>query len=296
MEGTSNSAAAQLRNYGVGLILGLAAVGYVQAASTLMGPFMVILYGMGLVALPEAARVLNRSPRHLTLFCVLLSVGLTLPALAWGVALLVMLPRGVGAGLLGPLWLPTYPLVLPTTLFIMGVCASSGAGTGLHALGAARRSLRAAALTSAIYVVGALIGAVTGGAVGTMRGAAVATWMGALLYWWQLRAALAESDSVPPGNRLWFRHRAARHRNRRLGLDLYRRKPDARPRRRLDTCYFRIPDSPQPPAQLEAILRQRRDRPRPPAPWLMPPDPLVRRRRAYPQPQQPPRPGESHDA
>jgi O-antigen/teichoic acid export membrane protein len=296
MEGTSNSAAAQLRNYGVGLILGLAAVGYVQAASTLMGPFMVILYGMGLVALPEAARVLNRSPRHLTLFCVLLSVGLTLPALAWGVALLVMLPRGVGAGLLGPLWLPTYPLVLPTTLFIMGVCASSGAGTGLHALGAARRSLRAAALTSAIYVVGALIGAVTGGAVGTMRGAAVATWMGALLYWWQLRAALAESDSVPSGNRLWFRHRAARHRNRRLGLDLYRRKPDARPRRRLDTCYFRIPDSPQPPAQLEAILRQRRDRPRPPAPWLMPPDPLLRRRRAYPQPQQPPRPSESHDA
>ena len=34
-----------LRNYGVGLSLGLAAVGYVQAANTFMGPFMVIYFG-----------------------------------------------------------------------------------------------------------------------------------------------------------------------------------------------------------------------------------------------------------
>ena len=74
-EGTANSASAQLRNYGVGFILGLAAVGYVQAANTLMGPFMVIFFGMGLVALPEAARILRRSPRRLPLFCVLVSAG-----------------------------------------------------------------------------------------------------------------------------------------------------------------------------------------------------------------------------
>ena len=70
-EGTANSASSQLRNYGVGLILGLAAVGYVQAATTLMGPFMVIFFGMGLVTLPEAARILRRSPRHLPMFCLL---------------------------------------------------------------------------------------------------------------------------------------------------------------------------------------------------------------------------------
>jgi O-antigen/teichoic acid export membrane protein len=297
VEGTSNSAAAQLRNYGVGLILGLAALGYLQAANTLMGPFMVILYGMGLVALPEAARILRRSPRHMPLFCVLFSIGLTLLGLAWGVVLLVALPRGLGEWLLGSLWRPTYPLVLPTTLFVMGGCASGGAGMWLHALGAARRSLRAAVYTSAAYAVGALVGAVADGAVGSIRGAAVGTWIGALLYWWQLRLALAESDDVPVGN--WFLfHPAARHRHRRLGLDLRRRKPDTRPRRGLDPCYFRIPDCPEPSPQLEARLRQRRDRqrPPPPAPWLMPPDPLVRRRRAYPQPRQPPRPGENHNA
>lgn len=58
-------AAAQLRVYGVGLILGLASVGYVQASTTLMGPFLVILMGMSLVTAPEAADVLRRSPRQL---------------------------------------------------------------------------------------------------------------------------------------------------------------------------------------------------------------------------------------
>jgi O-antigen/teichoic acid export membrane protein len=226
VEGTSYSAAAQLRNYGIGLILGLAALGYVQAASTLMGPFMVILYGMGLVALPEAARILRRSPRRMPLFCVLLSGGLTLLGLAWGVTLLVALPRGLGGWLLGPLWRPTYPLVLPTTLFIMGGCASSGAGMGLHALGAARRSLRAAVLNSAAYVVCALVGAVAGGAVGTMRGAAIGTWIGALLYWWQLRTALTEFDNGPAGNPFWPSRQAERHREPAVARS--RRRPSHR--------------------------------------------------------------------
>jgi O-antigen/teichoic acid export membrane protein len=200
LEGTASSAASQLRNYGVGLLLGLAAVGYVQAANTLMGPFQVILYGMGLVALPEAARILRKSPRHVPLFCWLLSIGLTLVALAWGVAMLVALPRGLGHWLLGSIWRPTYSLVLPTTLYIMGMCASSGPGTYLHALGNARRSMRAAVLTSVAYVVCALAGAAADGAIGTMRGAAVGTWIGSLLYLWQLRMALREARETRAGD------------------------------------------------------------------------------------------------
>ncbi|MGN6792505.1 MAG: hypothetical protein ACTHJW_08965 [Streptosporangiaceae bacterium] len=214
VEGTASSAAAQLRNYGIGLLLGLAAIGYVQAANTLMGPFQVVLFGMGLVALPEAARLLRNSPRRMPLFCTMLTVGLTLAALLWGAVLLVALPRGLGDWLLGPLWRPTYPLVLPTTLFIMGMCASSGASTYLHALGNARRSMRAAVLTSIAYVALALAGAATGGAIGTMRGAAAGTWIGALLYWWQLRLAIKKDSSRADGQlavkkRPGGRHRAA---------------------------------------------------------------------------------------
>jgi len=211
-EGTANSASSQLRNYGIGFILGLAAVGYVQAANTLMGPFMVIFYGMGLVTLPEATRILRRSPRHLPLFCLLVSGGLALLGLAWGIVLLVALPRGLGNLMLGSLWRPTYPLVGPATMLVLGGCASAGAGTGLHALGAARRSLRAMVLGSALFVVCGLAGAVAGGAVGTMIGAAVASWIGALLFWWQLRTALHEVDNLPEGTRFLPSRPAGRHR------------------------------------------------------------------------------------
>jgi O-antigen/teichoic acid export membrane protein len=195
VEGTATSAAAQVRNYSISLILGLVAVGYLQAANTLMGPFQVILYGMGLVALPEAARILRRSPRHMALFCVLLSVALTLLALAWGVAMLVALPRGLGDKLLGPIWQPSYPLVLPTALFMAGGCASSGAGTWLHALGAARRSMRAATVTAAICLVLSLVGAYVEGTVGSIRGAALGAWIGSMLYWWHVRGAQREYSS-----------------------------------------------------------------------------------------------------
>ena len=66
----SNSGSSQLRIYGVGLIAGLAAVGYVQAAGLLMGPFLVVFLGISLVTVPEAAtRVLRRSPQRLQLYC-----------------------------------------------------------------------------------------------------------------------------------------------------------------------------------------------------------------------------------
>ena len=199
-EGTANSASSLLRNYGLGAILGLAAVGYVQAAATLMGPFMVIFFGMGLVLLPEAARILRRSPRHLPLFCMLVSVGLALAGLLWGIVLLVAMPRGLGHLILGNLWRPTYPLVWPATIAIMGGCVQSGAGTGLHALGVAKRSLRAMILFSALYIAFGLAGAATNGVMGTMIGAAIASWLGALVFWWQLHLALR--NNARPGRGL----------------------------------------------------------------------------------------------
>jgi O-antigen/teichoic acid export membrane protein len=45
-EGATWSAVSQLRTYGIGIILGLAALGYVQAANTLMGPPTILFLGM----------------------------------------------------------------------------------------------------------------------------------------------------------------------------------------------------------------------------------------------------------
>lgn len=212
-ENTANSGAGQLRSYGVGIIAGLAAVGYVQAGALLMGPFMVIFMGISLVTVPEAARVLRHSPRHLQLYCLLVGTGLAIMALAWGAGLLVALPRGLGNVLLGQLWRPADRLVLPYTVSVMGACFIAGATAGLHALGAAHRSLRAMLLASLLYLVSGLAGALLDGAVGAVRGAAVATWVGAVFWWWQLRAGLRESARIPDdGDQSLSRHPDGRHR------------------------------------------------------------------------------------
>ena len=195
-ENTCNSGAAQLRSYGVGILVGLAAVGYVQAVTTLMGPFLVVFMGLSLVTIPEANRVLRRSPRRLPMFCLVVGAGLAVGALAWGTFLLVALPRGVGGLLLGGLWRPTYQLVVPMTVSVMGGCVIAGATAGLHALAAARRSLRAMIWSAAVFLASGLAGAAAGGALGAVWGAAVATWTGAVVWWWQLRAALREAEVI----------------------------------------------------------------------------------------------------
>ena len=201
-ENTANSGSSQLRIYGVGLIAGLAAVGYVQAAGLLMGPFLVVFMGISLVTVPEAARILRRSPHRLQLYCLVVGAALSVLGLLWGLLLLVALPRGLGDLLLGKqLWHPAYGLVLPFTISVMGGCVINGATAGLRALGAARRSLRAMVIASAIFLVCGLVGAYFGGALGTVRGAAIATWVGALLWWWQLRLAIHESDRIPARTR-----------------------------------------------------------------------------------------------
>ncbi len=207
-ENTANSGAGQLRSYGVGLIVGLAAVGYVQAASTLMGPFLVVFMGMSLVTIPEAARILRRSPKHLRMFCWLVGGALAAGGVAWGAVLLIVLPKGIGAWLLGSIWRPTYPLIFPLTISVVGACFIAGATAGLHALGAARRSLRAMVLSAATYLACGLVGAAAGGALGAVRGAAVATCVGALVWWWQLSTALREAHITPRRGR----HAAGRDR------------------------------------------------------------------------------------
>jgi len=193
VEESFNSFSGQVRAYGLAFFATLAAVGAVQAAITLMGPFFVIMGGISLVTVPEAARVLRHSPRHLRLFCVLLAIGLAIGACAWGGILYAALPKGLGEWLLRGIWRPTFPLVLPLTAAVIGACITAGAIAGLRALGSSRRSLRAEVITSALYIVFTLAGAAEWGAIGAVGGGAVATLIGAAIWWFQLHVALRES-------------------------------------------------------------------------------------------------------
>ncbi|GAA1561507.1 hypothetical protein GCM10009789_13450 [Kribbella sancticallisti] len=206
VENLTISGAYQFRMYGLGAFAGIAAVGTVRGAEMLLGPFFIVLSGVGLVAVPEAARVLRRSVRKLQLFCLLLGGAQAAAALVWGLALIVALPHDWGHKLLGDVWSSAQYLLLPATLSVMNASFYTGAAAGLRALGVARRSLRAQLWASAAYLVGGVTGGALGGAVGSAWGSAGATLVGAIVWWWYLRAGIRERltaeapvDVVGPG-------------------------------------------------------------------------------------------------
>ncbi|WP_427894877.1 hypothetical protein ACQHIV_15460 [Kribbella sp. GL6] len=191
-ENLTQSGAYQLRMYGLGAFAGVAAVGTVRGAEMLLGPFFIVLSGVGLVAVPEAARVLRRSARRLHLFCLLLGGAQAVAALAWGLLLLFALPDKWGHALLGEVWLTSSALVLPATLAVAGAGFNTGAAAGLRALGIARRSLKAQLCASAFYLVGGVTGGAVGGALGSAWGAAAATMSSAFVWWFTLRVGIRE--------------------------------------------------------------------------------------------------------
>ncbi|MGH3464622.1 MAG: hypothetical protein ACRDP9_24405 [Kribbellaceae bacterium] len=199
VENISISGAYQLRMYALGAIAGVAAVGTVRGAELLLGPFFIVLSGVGLVAVPEAARVLRRSVRALPVFCLLLGGAQAVAALVWGLMLMIGLPDAWGHELLGAVWAPASALLLPATLSVANASFSTGAAAGLRALGVARRSLRAQLIASAAYLIGGVSGAAVGGALGSAWGAACATFIGAIVWWWFLRAGVRERRQPADG-------------------------------------------------------------------------------------------------
>ncbi|MFC9699728.1 hypothetical protein ACFTWD_03355 [Streptomyces sp. NPDC056943] len=196
VENVGVSGASQLRAYGLGLIVGVGAVGVVRGAELLLGPFLAVLMGLSLVTVAEAARVLRQAPHRLGRFCLLLGGGQAAAALLWGAALLLV-PDRVGELVLGDVWSAASELIVPATLGVVGAGLGTGAAAGLRALAAARRSLRSQLFASACYVVGGLGGAAVAGTVGSAWGVAAATVCGSAVWWLQLRSALREHHHNP---------------------------------------------------------------------------------------------------
>ncbi|WP_052867862.1 MATE family efflux transporter [Streptomyces niger] len=191
VENVALSGASQLRAYGLGVLVGVGAVGAVRGAELLLGPFLAVLMGLSLVTVPEAARVLRQTPHRLGSFCLLLGAGQAAAALLWGGALLLM-PDRLGELVLGGVWPAASQLIVPVTLAVAGAGLGTGAAAGLRALAAARRSLRCQLLASVCYVGGGLGGAAVAGTVGSAWGVAAATLSGSAVWWLQLRSALRE--------------------------------------------------------------------------------------------------------
>ncbi|WP_419999358.1 hypothetical protein [Streptomyces boninensis] len=198
VENVGLSGAAQLRSYGLGVIVGVSAVGVVRGAELLLGPFLAVLMGLSLVTVAEAARVLRQAPHRLAQFCLLLGAGQAVAAVLWGAALLLV-PDHLGEHVLGTVWYGAAQLIVPATLGVAGAGLGTGAAAGLRALAAAKRSLRCQLFASACYVGGGLGGAALGGTSGSAWGVAAATVVSSAVWWQQLRSALRERHrhSIP---------------------------------------------------------------------------------------------------
>ena len=196
VENVGLSGARQLRAYGLGLIVGVSAVGVVRSAELMLGPFLAVLMGMSLATVAEAARVLQRAPERLGRFCFLVGGGQAAGALLWGGAVLLV-PDRAGELVLGAAWHAASLIIIPATLGVAGSSLGVGATVGLRALGAARSSLRCQLITSALYVAGGLGGAVVAGTPGSAWGVAAATLTGSALWWLQLRSVLRKHQQNP---------------------------------------------------------------------------------------------------
>ncbi|MFD5801460.1 MATE family efflux transporter [Streptomyces sp. NPDC127020] len=191
VENVGVSGSSQLRAYGLGVIVGVGAVGVIRGAELLLGPFLAVLMGLSLVTVAEAARVLREAPQRLGRFCLLLGGGQAVGALLWGAALLLV-PDRLGELVLGDVWHGASAIVVPVTLGVAGAGLGTGAAAGLRALAAARRSLRCQLFASVCYVGGGLGGAFAAGTAGSAWGVATAAACGSAVWWLQLRAALRE--------------------------------------------------------------------------------------------------------
>jgi O-antigen/teichoic acid export membrane protein len=197
LENAGGNAGSTVQSYGVSSLLGVTAVGDISAANVLMGPFRIVSLGASMITIPEAVKLLRHSPQQLPRFCVAVSAGLASLALAWAVLLVVGLPLGLGQMMLGGLWRSAYPLVIPTALATLFGCAGIGAGLGLHAMGAARSSLRSTLIGAVISLTLALVGAAVWGVYGTVLLAAVGMLITASLTWHFFVKAMRESGRVP---------------------------------------------------------------------------------------------------
>jgi len=183
--------------FAIGAIAGLGELGRLRAGEIALGPLTVLFAGAGMVATPEGVRLLRESPSRLVHGCRWLSLLLAAGVLSWGVTVLLV-PRGIGELVLRANWDAARSLLLPLLISLIGYAFSFGAWTGLRALAAARRSLRARCIDGSLTFSLGLAGAYFGGATGVAWGYAVTGCLRSLNAWWQFSRALRERELSSP--------------------------------------------------------------------------------------------------
>lgn len=183
--------------FGLGAVAGVRAFGAFRAAQLLLGPLNTLFFAALSTAVPEGARM--RAGADGSLYRMFRSLAIALPVLAlvW-VGMLTLLPDGAGEAILGESWPGARDLILVVGLATAVTGVVAAADSGLRALAAARRGLRARVALLPLVALGGLGGAAIAGAAGCAVGLLVANSIGGAIFWFQFSKSL-EEDVSPVG-------------------------------------------------------------------------------------------------
>lgn len=176
----------------VAAVSGLAAAGAIRGAQVLFGPVNVVIMGVVATAIPEGARLRQRSFAALASGMVLVSLGVTVVALSWGVVTGVLLPESVGRAVLGDTWPMAVAVVPALTFFLAATGAGLGAVSGLRVLEQPKRSLVVRCAFAPLALAGGVVGALIAGAPGALWGQAGPMALAAGVWWLQFQRARRE--------------------------------------------------------------------------------------------------------
>lgn len=180
-EGAAINGAQQMVFFALGLVAGLAPVGQLKLVMVILGPVNVLVQGIGVVAVPEAARALKSGRKRQNFVAVGISVIVAVGSLTWGL-LIYLMPDHWGTALAGAGWAAASFLVLPMFLTQVFNGANTGPAVSLRAMGAARRSMWIRIGASGAVVAFAGSGVVLWGVAGAAWGMTLAAALNAVLW------------------------------------------------------------------------------------------------------------------
>ena len=150
--------------------------------------------GISIVAVPEGARTLARSPERIRRIGIAVSTAASVGTLLWGV-IVVLLPSDLGRLLVGVSWDPASPLLLPMAISMAAIAAAIGARSILAALREAGRIAKVRIAGGFIQVGAVAAGAVWDGALGAMRALIVSETLTSTIWWRAAHNVLREPHS-----------------------------------------------------------------------------------------------------
>ena len=192
----------------LGSIAGLVAAGEFQAGQLLLGPITFVILSSMLFGVPELARRIPFGTHELKRVATIVSTATVLATAAWFVCAMLM-PAGIGHKLLGKSWDPARRLLPPLAIYSIASSASTGATCGIHALEAARSSLRLRLMSMPVTLGLAIPLIATHGSLGASWALATAGLI-MLPFWWRtfLSTAAGRASGAGPRRRTGSRDRA----------------------------------------------------------------------------------------